>query len=202
MPSVSRRFNPRPPRGGRLRQSLSSRTLMSTVSIHAPRVGGDARSGEPGCGVRWFQSTPPAWGATRRSASMFAAEQRFNPRPPRGGRPDLLSRMQRYLDVSIHAPRVGGDVSLTANMQILFSFNPRPPRGGRPVTGYVFSRGIEFQSTPPAWGATLNLREQFRRRCFNPRPPRGGRHVPLLGHQQPACFNPRPPRGGRRMQRC
>ena len=85
-----------------------------------------------------------------------------------------------FREISIHAPREGGDLSplprrpsaLTAN------FNPRPPRGGRPthdlqyglelfrisihapreggdgMAGRVLERGGEFQSTPPARGAT------------------------------------------------
>ena len=60
--------------------------VWQLVSIHAPRVGGDAGKKAFEYGEKMFQSTPPAWGATiprrwRRSA----------------------------LPVSIHAPRVGGD---------------------------------------------------------------------------------------------
>ena len=33
-----------------------------------------------------FQSTPPAWGATRPAGSMRRSSPNFNPRPPHGGR--------------------------------------------------------------------------------------------------------------------
>ena len=55
-----------------------------------------------------FQSTPPAWGATHNLKDA-------NGQPP----------------VSIHAPRVGGDLNNELLSRRGFSFNPRPPRGGR-----------------------------------------------------------------------
>ena len=56
--------------------------------------------------------------------------------------------------ISIHAPREGGDD--------LWIYDG---------TGYS-----QFQSTPPARGATAGgAHHQLRRRYFNPRPPRGGR---------------------------
>ena len=60
-----------------------------------------------------FQSTPPAWGATAD-----------------GQEPG------HYESVSIHAPRVGGDMYAQTH-----------PDGFK-----------TFQSTPPAWGATLVAR--------------------------------------------
>jgi hypothetical protein len=83
---------------------------------------------------RMFQSTPPAWGAT----------------------------VQRHIScgdhhVSIHAPRVGGDQNLCHLFRLLMCFNPRPPRGGRLVITPSLVPVSMFQSTPPAWGATLKL---------------------------------------------
>ena len=37
-----------------------------------------------------FQSTPPARGATIQDAAADAAQKHFNPRPPRGGRPNAV----------------------------------------------------------------------------------------------------------------
>src|ERR1019366_1862911 len=83
--TLSSSFNPRPPRGGRLEPcgaACPSTVFQSTppawgatplellrpdaalVSIHAPRVGGDARGYAWTWLVSMFQSTPPAWGAT------------------------------------------------------------------------------------------------------------------------------------------
>ena len=56
----------------------------------------------------------------------------FNPRPPRGGRLIAFDELTHFTQISIHAPREGGDVfALCSSLR---------------------SRG--FQSTPPARGAT------------------------------------------------
>ena len=56
-----------------------------------------------------FQSTPPARGATAVCPPMATALVNFNPRPPRGGRPDRAMRATAGESISIHAPREGGD---------------------------------------------------------------------------------------------
>ena len=147
------------------------------VSIHAPRVGRDLQSPPIRICPSKFQSTRPAWGATtdrcsgrrtqcvsihaprvgRDDVSVFSVEvhisfnpraprgarlgfsplpsrqQCFNPRAPRGARHSRQSAWRWPVSVSIHAPRVGRDTSActTAVAQRL------------------------FQSTRPAWGATL-----------------------------------------------
>ena len=57
------------------------------------------------------------------------------------------------------------------------NFNPRPPRGWRPRRNGQSCKSVsEFQSTPPARGATAGrIRNGWRFFYFNPRPPRGGR---------------------------
>ena len=100
-------FNPRPPRGGRLR----------TADGVSPPVG--------------FQSTPPARGAT--------------------------AKCKRYADrwdISIHAPREGGDDFKGGLLKKVCNFNPRPPRGGRQGWETRWKDEQKFQSTPPARGAT------------------------------------------------
>ena len=56
-----------------------------------------------------FQSTPPARGATWFKFHVYN-KQHFNPRPPRGGRRMLIAAFQMMADISIHAPREGGDL--------------------------------------------------------------------------------------------
>ena len=170
-------FNPRPPRGGRRAASRNGRYFCG-ISIHAPREGGDPgadtartehynfnprppRGGRPRCcdsGARSdryfnprppqggrpaaaeqthpaagpFQSTPPARGATPPPLGKLSNRVNFNPRPPRGGRLPIQCGLGSLLGISIHAPREGGDVTTILN-------------SGIPV---------EFQSTPPARGAT------------------------------------------------
>ena len=77
-----------------------------TISIHAPREGGDVGTINGLPLRRVFQSTPPRRGRQR---AMLHSQpiMDFNPRPPRGGRP----RPRRWPDPHRH-------------------FNPRPPRGG------------------------------------------------------------------------
>ena len=149
---MSRRFNPRPPRGGRRRLQFLLR--CREVSIHAPRVGGDRelkvlplidylfQSTPPAWGatLRWpwrsaaidkFQSTPPAWGATESRYRLLLQTLRFQSTPPAWGATAVPSSSSSQRDVSIHAPRVGGDASGRAQLA-----------------------DDSFQSTPPAWGAT------------------------------------------------
>ena len=55
-------------------------------------------------------------------------------------------------------------------------FNPRPPRGGRRRQPRFVRFDEQFQSTPPARGATgFPCSASFSNGYFNPRPPRGGR---------------------------
>ena len=125
-------FNPRPPRGGRRKTEIGAQTLY-VISIHAPREGGDVKhffgiSGHfvisihapreggdavapslPSPSKRPFQSTPPARGATSLHLLTPRVATDFNPRPPRGGRPDPDIDIPCTSTISIHAPREGGD---------------------------------------------------------------------------------------------
>ena len=108
---------------------------------------------------------------------LLEMEQNFNPRPPRGGRHDppgqrgrceqfqstpsarratrMLSRVSWQCQISIHALREEGDLSVLDTS----------------VTATV------FQSTPSARRATCRkVRCAEPLQDFNPRPPRGGRH--------------------------
>ena len=78
-------FNPRSPRGER-QGTFRAVLRVSSISIHAPRVGSDAMHIPSHTDTSIFQSTLPAWGATH-----FAL-------------PVLLQ-----FKISIHAPRVGSD---------------------------------------------------------------------------------------------
>ena len=69
----------------------------------------------------------------------------------------------RRTTISIHAPREGGDRCLRGRVRCRHHFNPRPPRGGRRAAPKRPNNRPEFQSTPPARGATL-FRFHF---CFS-----------------------------------
>ena len=152
--------------------------LISCISIHAPREGGDR--------------------PTRRASARV---WHFNPRPPRGGRPYVLYDPRLATRISIHAPREGGDPGRTGGITcraIKFQSTP-PARGATPAPAYVVQSKKDFNPRPPRGGRP---REICRRRrpaaYFNPRPPRGGRPREICRRRRPAAyFNPRPPRGGR-----
>ena len=147
-----------------------------------------------------FQSTPPARGATFPFSDIPTTASYFNPRPPRGGRPAADMLLLPAPAISIHAPREGGDVSPPRDCSKDAEFQSTPPARGATALSTICAPCCIFQSTPPARGATAAaFAPAMSAANFNPRPPRGGRqlvpgvHGPLLVH-----FNPRPPRGGRR----
>ena len=102
------------------------------ISIHAPRVGGDRitvnqedtdaifQSTPPVWGAtlaievpEWpgykFQSTPPVWGATA-WCPLMEANKKFQSTPPVWGATGSASKYNQIVQISIHAPRVGGDI--------------------------------------------------------------------------------------------
>ena len=145
-------FNPRPPRGGR-RSHQGGGRRQPGISIHAPREGGDECGHATGHPSRLFQSTPPARGATTKTAVQYLRQKfqstppargatsaaqtcaatctYFNPRPPRGGRRSTARGSTATNRISIHAPREGGDHRGRRVGQHRDDFNPRPPREGR-----------------------------------------------------------------------
>ena len=82
--------------------------MDSTISIHAPREGGDKSALGGHLLIRYISIHAPREGGDRRDHLHGDGTRDFNPRPPRGGRP----------------PRVIFGLDLRY-------FNPRPPRGGR-----------------------------------------------------------------------
>ena len=133
----------------------SSRTSISSISIHSLPKEGDALTSR--CGRK---------------------DHDFNPLPPQGGRrphrhpvPVSVMRFQ-----STPSPRRETRKPCSRPPQSEH-FNPLPPQGGRQKNTRGFAIGFLFQSTPSP------RRETFRDnhaapadRCyFNPLPPQGGR---------------------------
>ena len=96
---------------------------------------------------------------------------------PRVGSDSIGSVTLPVAPISIHAPRVGSDHRLRMQTDMHLHFNPRSPRGERPQLEDMVAREFTFQSTLPAWGATLYI---------------------FVIVQYPQDFNPRSPRGERR----
>ena len=60
-------------------------------------------------GIWLFQSTPSARRATNISAAVVTTSTYFNPRPPRGERPDMADGSTVKILISIHALREESD---------------------------------------------------------------------------------------------
>ena len=129
----SRHFYPRPPRGGRRRQSRGGRRRIP-ISIHVPRVGDDGLFDSFKVPVKQFLSTSPAWGTTGIRA-FNGADIDISIHVPRVG--DDVSKITKFLIyiISIHVPRVGDDDSPFSWYSSCYHFYPRPPRGGRHFLG-------------------------------------------------------------------
>ena len=130
---------------------------------------------EDGLARKPFQSTPPIRGATCFYSIKIRRATHFNPRPPYGGRHQLIW------------------IKILAR-----NFNPRPPYGGRLLSCPVTHPEPYFNPRPPYGGRPVRAISSGVPRNFNPRPPYGGRRT-VTGRSSGAQlhFNPRPPYGGR-----
>ena len=166
------------------------------VSIHAPRVGGDiALLGFESNHIP-FQSTPPAWGATTSAAAsrpwrpvsihaprvggdrhriFTLRRQPVSIHAPRVGGDRQVHVLRLDAKVSIHAPRVGGDAHRLSQVHRLTMVSIHAPRvGGDAFTYTDYTGGTPFQSTPPAWGATIALTSAVDAEAFQSTPPAWG----------------------------
>ena len=120
----------------------------------------------------------------------------FNPRPPRGGRPQLsavtpqegtlqstppargATTNNRYAygntSISIHAPREGGDHTEPDTAHIRFISIHAPREGGDVAWSEKVKDRETFQSTPPARGATMIVRRLTPLECISIHAPREG----------------------------
>ena len=131
-------FNPRPPRGGRrhcLSKEMASPAFQSTPPARGATI---ARGQRGGCTAdkAVFQSTPPARGATVFDGPLVGFGD-ISIHAPREGGDISVAFMLFLLDISIHAPREGGDYHTIKKKSRIFNFNPRPPRGGRLLCGHL-----------------------------------------------------------------
>ena len=219
MESNEKYFNPRPPRGGRLKRHLS------------------------GCLVVYeFQSTPSARRATV-SRRRSVPRQHISIHALREEGDHQRHTVLYSVAISIHALREEGDTKSHGFNEKQNDFNPRPPRGGRLLAHHHTVEQSLFQSTPSARRATRGrqstaeivvisihaLREEgdlnniiisISHTKFQSTPSARRATVGSVGNVQFSCisihalreegdgrslksystssdFNPRPPRGGR-----
>ncbi len=100
-------FNPRPPRGGRLRADPAGNRQYG-ISIHAPREGGDLAVSVRIKQTDNFNPRPPRGGRPA-MAITEAMEQAFQSTPPARGATQTRRPQDLVDGISIHAPREGGD---------------------------------------------------------------------------------------------
>ena len=188
-------FNPRSPRGER----QSRKRTISKCST--------------------FQSTLPAWGATRTGCLPRTCRGNFNPRSPRGERRKRTSSPSWH-GISIHAPRVGSDDDSLCHWR-LSSISIHAPRVGsdgihlQDLRDQLISIHAPRVGSDSTWPSILTAESNFNPRSprgerlllsarvsllydFNPRSPRGERPRVHPRERADAHFNPRSPRGERR----
>ncbi len=151
------------------------RATGGNISIHAPRVGRDAKSGYTLGEVTVFQSTRPVWGATT----------------------CILARPNTWRKFQSTRPVWGATTVTMCLASSRLYFNPRAPCGARPcvVQGRFLVEG--FQSTRPVWGATAaNLQSQITALFQSTRPVWGATFSPGTQHR-PRAISIHAPRVGR-----
>ena len=123
------------------------------ISIHAPRVGCDDFDFAIIKATEDFNPRTPCGVRRCSPSSLHCSRPNFNPRTPCGVRHKFLAVL---LDsgISIHAPRVGCDLTSVSICASSMDFNPRTPCGVRRSVHSPIPDAQLFQSTHPVWGAT------------------------------------------------
>ena len=105
-------------------------TDFKHISIHVPREGHDDYSAAYQAIFNLFQSTCPARGTTVVKQCLRDGDGRyFNPRAPRGARPQNISDQIEQAHISIHVPREGHDDTYHDNY-LRFGISIHVPREG------------------------------------------------------------------------
>ena len=207
-PAAKKHFNPRAPRGARP-LSGTMPVITRPISIHVPREGHDAAdtgtTGHQGISIHVpreghdvtvsvnrgfnlrFQSTCPARGTTRSGVTIENITDDFNPRAPRGARPNTArlkppegvisihvpreghDKYHRHKahehPISIHVPREGHDSAVFRNTAAVGKFQSTCPARGTTAVFRNTAAAGKFQSTCPARGTTANMHNFFVQIC-------------------------------------
>ena len=192
-----RSFNPRSPRGERRVSAQLARQPPDGFNPRSPR--GERRAHRPRYLLEClFQSTLPAWGATRQSTSSKMGG-RVSIHAPRVGSDGRARTFRAGVRVSIHAPRVGSDRSASFEQDRVSVVSIHAPRVGSDAVYSQQRRDHQVSIHAPRVGSDTGRENPHRLpRSFNPRSPRGERR--FRGYSVTAAngFNPRSPRGERR----
>ena len=77
-----------------------------------------------------FLSTSPVWGTTQVSARRSPPGGYFYPRPPYGGRLNVVRAQVKCLPISIHVPRMGDDMTARCLLSVPITISIHVPRMG------------------------------------------------------------------------
>ena len=138
-------------------------------------------------------------GERHRSLLLIRTSTYFNPRSPHGERPANSGYMAAKQAISIHAPRMGSDLPKIWLVPVILIFQSTLPAWGATVDCLTLSNTKLFQSPLPAWGATIRRSELTRnhRRFQSTLPAWGATYRPLSISVSCRNFNPRSPHGER-----
>ena len=166
-----------------------------TISIHAPRTGSDVFADAHGRITAHFNPRSPhgeRHGVLGYSPIAFEFQSTLSARGATGG----IQHFVPAIAISIHAPRTGSDALYFPRIAFARYFNPRSPHGERPSgqpeppaasnfnprsphgerrgCSTTKSRGLLFQPTLPARGATTDGDAQAPPRKISTHAPRTG----------------------------
>ena len=200
LPSLSRardNFNPRSPRGERPSPVIGS-PQWPQFQPSLPARGATfrrLRTSHPG----HISTLAPREGSDHGRARRYYRRRDFNPRSPRGERPQEIKDEINAYAISPLAPRAGSDRAGRPVSTWSTQFQPSLPARGATKPWRNRKTGSLFQPSLPARGATASRNRKLQKPWdFNPRSPRGERPTFTGGTCFLFYFNPRSPRGERR----
>ena len=173
---------------------------VSSISIHAPRVGSDCQAIVSLLRRSDFNPRSPCGERPRLAPQSSPAPKIFQSTLPVWGATGLIDANVSSLKISIHAPRVGSDPFTVEVCAISRIFQSTLPVWG--ATRY--SRGNQFwaifQSTLPVWGATSSscLTSPAEETFQSTLPVWGATRFSSILLPYSSDFNPRSPCGERR----
>ncbi len=177
--------------------AVSVDIFLARISIHAPREGGDQILACSPALIADFNPRPPRGG--RRLTSWNCGRLPiFQSTPPARGATILGQLARMAYPISIHAPREGGDLSISKFKDILNKISIHAPReGGRRQATALRHFPPLFQSTPPARGATILRTTATSMSLFQSTPPaRGATLYPFFLSRDMAISIHAPREGG------
>ena len=124
-------------------------------------------------GTWLFQSTHPVGGGTTLGSTALDGVG-FQSTHPVGGGTVGGDLIKQHALISIHPPRGGWDLFTVSHPALTPYFNPPTPWGVGRAALMDFLSIVEFQSTHPVGGGTLQTQELDQFSSISIHPPRGG----------------------------